>query len=103
MKLGGKLAGPPGCGVEDWLGICTCPGLGIFAVKGGPIDVLPLCGFSAFGVLGAEGFFGFGGAPPYFSSSSWVESYFVADFSFSMVLVRSACWASRRCVTVSTR
>lgn len=58
-----------GCGVEGWLGICS--GLPIFAVGGGgPIDTLPLCFVAAFGGFGADGFFGFGVAPPYFSNST---------------------------------
>jgi hypothetical protein len=58
------------------------------------------------GVLEEDGSrlgFGLGGAPPYFSSSSCVELYLVAAFNFSIVFVRSACCASRRWVTLSTR
>ena len=80
----------------------------MFAVAGGPILILPGCDFwgflSDFGapVLSFLGF-GLGAAPPYFSSSSCVELYFVAAFSLSIVLVRSACCASSRWLTVSIR
>lgn len=66
------------------------------------MEVLFGC-FWTFGPFGAAGFLGFGVAPPYFSSNSCVELYFVAALSFSIVFVLSACWSSRRCVTVSMR
>lgn len=47
--------------------------------------------------------FGFASPPPYFSSSSRVESYLVASFSFWMVLARSACWSLSRVLRLSTR
>ena len=80
----------------------------MFAVAGGPILILPCCNFWEFlAALGTPVFsflgLGFGAAPPYFSSSSWVELYFVAAFSLSMVFVRSFCCASRRWLTVSIR
>lgn len=53
-----------------------------------------------------EGFnFGFGAgvAPPYFSRSCWVELYFVAVLSLSIVLVRSSWYSSRRRVAVVMR
>lgn len=78
-----------GCEGDGWL--LTSSGLGIFAVAGGPIDTLPVGLGAGLGVFGAAGFFGFGGAPPYFSRSSCVELYFVAAFSFSIVFVLSAC------------
>lgn len=73
---------------------------------GGPVPVLWSWAFVGLGVFvddGAFAFFGFGAgvAPPYFSRSSWVELYFVAAFSLSIVFVRSACWSSRRWVMVS--
>lgn len=37
--------------------------------------------------------FGLASPPPYFSRSSWVESYRVASFSFWIVFARSACWS----------
>lgn len=74
-------------------------GLGIFAVGGGgPKDVLGGCfgGFlGAFDDRFAGRLFlsdlGLGVAPPYFSSNCWVESYFVAALSFSIVFTRSVC------------
>jgi hypothetical protein len=55
------------------------------------MDVRPGWFCVGFGGFGVAGFFGLGGAPPYFSSSSCVELYLVAALSFSIVFVRSAC------------
>lgn len=70
-------------------------GLPMFAVGGGgPAPTLPGNGFAPFGLacgLLSFSFFGFGGAPPYFSSNSCVESYRVAALSLVIVAARVAC------------
>ena len=61
---------------------------GMFAVGGGAAFVRPVFGVPASACFGLCAVFALGeGVPPYFLSSSWVELYFVAVFSFSMVVV----------------
>ena len=85
----------------------------MFAVGGGII--LTLFGWP-FGVPGlfwifaglrfwavAEGDELAGDVPPYFSRSCWVELYFVAAFSLSIVMSRSFCSSSSRVVTAKMR
>ena len=60
---------------------------GMFAVGGGTILVLPPLGVPALACFGDGFAFPFGlGVPPYFLRSSCVELYFVAAFSFSIVI-----------------
>lgn len=101
------LGAGAGCGVEGWE-----PGRWIFAVAGGGMLVraglrVVWCCWACLKDPGpVEGFsFGFGAgvAPPYFSRSCWVELYFVAVLSLSIVLVRSSWYSSRRRVAVEMR
>lgn len=108
VTLGGTTWRNGGCGVEGALGRWSDRGM--FAVGGG--GPAPTLGdaFRAFCELldGVSTFFGLGdgftgGTPPYFSNSSWVELYLVAALSLSIVLARSDCWSSKRCVALSIR
>lgn len=61
---------------------------GMFAVGGGATLVRPDFGVPTSACFGLWAVFALGeGVPPYFLSSSCVELYFVAVFSFSMVVV----------------